>query len=54
MKARILAENDNDAKQKLFEKIKFHKIELEKKEEFNEIMDIMDGFVDTLKGMGKK
>lgn len=36
-----LAQNETDAKQRIEDSIKFHKVELAK-EEFNECMDILD------------
>mgnify|MGYP007100108938 FL=1 len=48
MKVRILAENENDAKKEVEKKIIFHKIE-KPKEEFNDVMDMMDKMKDILK-----
>lgn len=52
MKATILAENEQQAKQKILEKVMFHKVELKPKDEFNSIMDVfdmMDGFLNSKK-----
>ena len=48
MKARVMAENENDAKKEVEKKIIFHKVE-KPKEEFNESMDIMDNILNILK-----
>ena len=48
MKARVMAENENDAKKEVEKKIIFHKVE-KQKEEFNESMDILNKFLNILK-----
>lgn len=48
MKARVMAENENDAKKEVEKKIIFHKVE-KPKEEFNESMDIFDKILNILK-----
>lgn len=48
MKARVMAENEEGAKKEVQNKIIFHKVE-NPKEEFNEVMDMMDKMNDILK-----
>jgi hypothetical protein len=48
MKARVMAENENDAKKEVEKKIIFHKVE-KPKEEFNDSMDIFDNILNILK-----
>ena len=49
MKASLLAKDKEDAKQQLFKKIRFHKIEADKTDHFNGLLDMMDGFLNILK-----
>lgn len=48
MKAKVLAESEEEAQQKVKSKIIFHKTVIEKKDEFNQAMDLMDGIMDIL------
>ena len=50
MKVKIPAENMTEAHQKIKDKIIFHKTVIEEKDEFNELMGLMDGIIDTLGG----
>ncbi len=43
MKTTVTAENKVDAKIKVSEKIKFHKIEIKKEDVFNDCVDMLDG-----------
>lgn len=46
-----MADNENDAKEKVKAEIKFHKVIKKPSDEFNQIIDIMDAFID---GLGTK
>lgn len=48
MKARVIADNTENAKKEVQNRIIFHKVE-KPKEEFNEVMDMMDKMNDILK-----
>lgn len=48
MKARVIADNAENAKKEVQNKIIFHKVE-KPKEEFNEVMDMIDKMNDILK-----
>jgi hypothetical protein len=48
MKARVMADNEETAKKEVQNRIIFHKVE-KPKEEFNEVMDMMDKMNDILK-----
>lgn len=48
MKTRVIAENEEGAKKEVQNKILFHKIE-KPKEEFNEVMDIMEDILNSIK-----
>jgi len=50
MKIKVLAESMTEAQEKVKDKIIFHKIVVEEKEEFNQVMDLMDGIMDALDG----
>lgn len=50
MKAKVLAESVKEAQEKVKDKIIFYKIVIEKKDEFNQAMDLMDGIIDVLGG----
>jgi hypothetical protein len=50
MKAKILAESITEAQQKVKDKIIFHKTVVEDKDEFNQVMDLMNGIIDALDG----
>lgn len=50
MRTNILAESENDAKLKIQNKIIFHKIVVPADDEFNQIVDFFDSFIDSLKG----
>lgn len=49
VKALILAESEDDARKKLLEKVIFHKIELDKTDEFNQSMDLLDNAMEAVK-----
>ena len=53
MKVKILATSKEDAEQKVLQKLKFHKIEEDAEDEFNQAMDLMDGVNDMLDIMSK-
>ncbi len=48
MKARVMAENENNAKEEVYKKIIFHKIE-KPREEFNKCMEVLDSVLNALK-----
>lgn len=48
MKVKILAESIIEAQQKVKDKIIFHKIMIEEKDEFNQAMDLMNRIKDVL------
>lgn len=50
MKTTVLAENEHDAKNKVKEKIKFHKVE-KANSDFNKCMDTIDELNDFIKKM---
>lgn len=52
MKTRILAENEEKAKEEVKNKIVFHKVE-KSNEEFNQFMDIVDGITNIISGKGR-
>lgn len=54
MKAKILADNIGEAKKKIKDKIVFHKIIIEKKDIFNQCMNMLDDIVDNLDTIGNK
>ena len=51
MKAKILAESNDDAKTQIKEKIIFHKVVKEKDDDFNKSVDFIESIFDIL---GKK
>lgn len=52
MKTTILAENEEKAKEAVLNKIIFHKVQVSK-DDFNDIIDLMDGIIDNLKNIKK-
>jgi hypothetical protein len=52
MKAVVMADNEQQAKELVKEKIIFHKVK-KSKDEFNDAMDIMNGIIDVLDGKSK-
>jgi hypothetical protein len=48
MKTVVLAENREEAKQKLLEKVVIHDMTCDKKDYFNKAMEFMDDIIDTL------
>jgi hypothetical protein len=50
MKAKVLAESNNDAQQKIKEKITFHKVVEDPEDEFNQATDIFNSIMDILDG----
>lgn len=53
MKAKVLAESMTDAQTQIKEKIKFHKVVKDEKDEFNQATDILDSMIDILGGKRK-
>ena len=49
MRAKILAETKEEAIQQIKDKIIFHKVVVDKKDEFNHCIDILDSIVSGLK-----
>ena len=50
MKAKIIAGSATEAQQKIKDKIIFHKTVIEKKDKFNQAMDMMNDIINTLGG----
>jgi hypothetical protein len=48
MKMKVEAKSDDEARQELYKRLTIHKVE-KAKDEFNDVMDMMDGFLDGLK-----
>lgn len=53
MKATILAESEVAAKEAIKNKIAFHKVVLKPKDDFNDVIDMMDAFINGLGGKKK-
>jgi hypothetical protein len=53
MKAKILAESMTDAQAKIKDKIIFHKVVEDSKDEFNQAIDMLDSMMDILGGKKK-
>lgn len=53
MKAKILAESITDAQAKIKDKITFHKVVEDSKDEFNQAIDMLDSMMDILGGKKK-
>ncbi len=53
MKATILAESEVAAREAIKNKITFHKVVLKAKDEFNDVIDMMDAFINGLGGEKK-
>ena len=54
MKTTVLAESEESAKTVIRNKVVFHKVILKPKDEFNDIVDVMDSVLDMLGGKKKK
>lgn len=48
MKTKILAESKEDAQNIIKSKVKFHKIIIDKNDEFNQCIDVFDNIMDIL------
>lgn len=54
MRTRVLADNAEQAKQKVIDKLIFHRVEVPKDEPFNQCMDVMEKFMDLMDSIGTK
>ena len=43
MKTTVLAENEEQAKRKVIDKLVFHKVVIKQGDDFNDVMEILDG-----------